>query len=185
MQLKKLLTIITKILFSVFVITYPFMIFYALQQNIAVKFIGIILLMVVIFSFLHNKNKSIFLIGLTLCLFVVFFNQEIFLKLYPVLMNATVGTIFAWSLHKTPLITKFAQKMQKTPLDKNKLIYTRCATIAWTIFMFINTVVSLITVFLSNEIWTLYNGFISYVLIGIMMLSEYIVRQRFKKCSVR
>jgi len=185
MQLKKLLTIITKILFSIFVIAYPFMIFYALQQNIAVKFIGIILLMAVMFSFLRNKNKYIFVIGLILCFFGVFFNQEIFLKLYPVLMNASVCGIFALSLRKTPLITQFAQKMQKTPLYEYKLNYTKRATIAWAIFMFANTIISLITVFLSNEIWTLYNGFISYVLIGIMMLSEYIVRKRVEKCSIQ
>ena len=47
MPLKKLLTIITKIFFGAFVVAYPFMIFYALQQNIAIRFLGLVLLMVV------------------------------------------------------------------------------------------------------------------------------------------
>ena len=107
-----------------------------------------------------------------------FFNQEIFLKLYPVLMNASVCAIFALSLRKTPLITQFAQKMRKEPLDEKTLTYTKDATMAWAIFMLINTILSLITVFLSNEIWVLFNGLISYVLIAIMMGVEFIVRKK-------
>ena len=184
MQLKKLLTQITKILIGIFVIAYPFMVFYALQQNVAIRFIGLVLLMVVIFSFMRNKNKYMLISGLFLCFLIILFNQEIFLKFYPVLMNTAVCTIFTLSLKKTPLITQFAQKMQKEPLNQEKLNYTRKATKAWAIFMFMNTVASLITVFLSDEIWAIYNGFISYILIGTMMLSEYIIRKGKEKCSV-
>ena len=185
MLLKKLLTIITKIFLGIFVIAYPFIVFYALQQNVAVKFIGFILLAAVAFSFIRNKNKYMLVLGLTLCFFVIVSNQEIFLRLYPVLMNSCVCAIFALSLRKTPIITQFAQKMQHKPLDKHQLIYTKQATKAWAIFMLCNTVISLITVFLSTEIWTIYNGFISYVLIGIMMLCEYVVRKRIHRCSIQ
>lgn len=185
MQLKKLLTIIAKVFFGIFIISYPFVVFYTLQQNIAIRFIGLILLMAVVFSFIRNRNKFIFTLGLILCFLAIFYNQEIFLKLYPVMMNAAVCCIFSLSLAKTPLITQFAQKMNKQPLDQHTLTYTRNATCAWAIFMFFNTVISLITVFLSNEIWVLYNGFISYILIGIMMLGEYIVRKRIQKCSIQ
>ena len=183
MQLKKLLTIITKIFLGAFVIAYPFIIFYMLQQNVAVKFMGLILLMVVAFSFARNKNKYLFILGLILCFLVIFFNHEIFLRFYPVLMNAGVCSIFALSLRKTPLVTQFAKKMTKSNLDKNQLTYTRKATVVWAIFMFFNTVISLITVFLSTKIWVLYNGFISYILIGIMMTTEYIIRKGKEKCS--
>ena len=182
MQLKKSLTTITKIFFGLFVFAYPFMIFYALQQDIAIRFLGFVLLMIVGLSFINNRNKYLFMLGLTFCFLIIFFNQEIFLKLYPVLMNASVCAIFALSLRKTPLITQFAQKMCKEPLDAKTLTYTKDATMAWAIFMLINTILSLITVFLSNEIWTLYNGFISYILIGIMMLTEYIIRKGKEKC---
>jgi uncharacterized membrane protein len=138
--------------------------------------------MMVMFSFLRNKNKYFFILGLTLSFVVIFFNQDIFLKLYPVLMNASVFTIFWLSLYKTPLITQFAKKLQKQPLNEYAIKYTKNATLAWTIFMAVNTVISFITVFLSDEIWALYNGFISYILIGTMMLIEYIIRKRNLKC---
>lgn len=98
-------------------------------------------------------------------------------------MNAGVCSVFALSLRKTPLITQFAQKINKNNLDDKELNYTRRATIAWAIFMFFNTIASLITVFLSNETWVLYNGFVSYILIGIMMGAEYLIRKGIKKCS--
>ncbi len=158
------------------------MIFYALQQNIAVRFIGLVVLLMVMFSFANNKNKYMFFSGLFLCFLIILFNQEIFLKLYPVLMNASVCAIFALSLRKTPLMAKFAKKIRKEHLDEKTLTYTRNATKAWAIFMLLNTLASLITVFLSNKIWTIYNGFISYVLIGIMMLVEYIIRKGKEKC---
>ena len=182
MQLKKLLTIITRILFGAVIVIYPFVIFYALKQNIAIRFLGLVLLAMVAVSFLRNKNKYFFIIGLTLSLFVIFFNQDVFLKLYPVLMNSAICAIFALSLRKTPLVTQIAQKTQKKPLTKEILKYTRNVTCAWAIFMFINAILSLITVFMSNEIWALYNGFVSYVLIGMMMLVEYIIRKRKEKC---
>ena len=185
MQLKRLLTQITKFFVGAFIVAYPFMVFYALQQNVAVKFIGLVLLMVVLLSFAKNKNKYIFMSGLVLCLLIICFNQEIFLRLYPVIMNAAVCTIFALSLKKTPLVTQFAQKMHKEPLDKQKLIYTRHVTQAWAIFMFVNMLVSFATVFMSIKIWTLYNGFISYVLIGTMILSEYVIRKGKEKCSIQ
>ena len=185
MQWKKLLTIITKIFISAFVVAYPFVIFYTLQQNIAIRCLGLFLLVAVILSFVRNKNKSLFILGLFLCFLVIFFNQEIFLKFYPVLMNAGMCSIFALSLRKTPLITQFTQKIRKCDLDEHKLRYTRHATIAWVIFMFFNTIASFITVFLSNEVWVLYNGFISYILIGIMMLVEYIIHKRKEKCSIQ
>ncbi len=183
MQLKKLLTVTTKIFLGCFIVAYPFIVFYALKQNIAVKFIGLILLTVIIFSYLRNRNKCLFMTGLLVAFMVILFNQEIFLKIYPVLMNASVCSVFALSLKKTPLITQFAQKMQKKPLNEETVVYTRSATVAWAIFMFLNTLVSLTTVFMSDEIWVLYNGFISYVLIGIMMSAEYIFRKVKQQCS--
>ncbi len=177
MQLKKLLTLTAKIIFGGFAIAYPFIVFWALKKDIAIKFIGLVLLMSVIFSWTRSKNTILFILGLLLCSSIIFFNQEIFLKLYPVLMNAGVFALFALSLRKTPLVTQFAEKIHKT-LDEQTINYTYRATYAWAIVMGINTIASLITVFLSDEIWVLYNGLISYIIIGATMLIEYIVRKK-------
>ena len=64
-------------------------------------------------------------------------------------------------------------------LDTKQKEYTRHVTCIWAIFMFCLAVISFITVFLSNEIWVMFNGLISYILIAIMIGVEFIVRKRF------
>lgn len=46
-------------------------------------------------------------------------------------------------------------------------------------FFGINAVIALITVFFAPmEIWVLYNGLISYLLMGILLIAEFILRKR-------
>lgn len=176
MQLKKLLTLIIKLIIGALIVAYPFVVFFAFQSGIAVKFVGLFFLAIVILSFLRNKNKVLLGIGLTLCFLIFVFNQDIFLKIYPVLMNGAICSVFAISLTRTPLITKYAEKMHYD-LDEPAKKYTAKATLAWAIFMGYNTLISLITVFMPVKIWVIYNGFISYILIGLMMIGEYITRK--------
>ena len=176
MQLKKLLPPIIKIFIGALIVAYPFVVFFAFKTGVAVKFIGLFLLAIVILSFLRNKNRFLFGIGLFICFLILCFNQDIFIKIYPVLMNGAVCAMFALSLNKTPLITQYAQKMHQN-LDERGTKYTKNVTLAWAVFMACNTLISLATVFMPMNIWVLYNGFISYILIGTMMVGEYILRK--------
>lgn len=92
-------------------------------------------------------------------------------------MNLSVCFIFALSLRGTPLIEKIAKKMGHNLGPKQKE-YTRRVTLAWVIFMLCLAIISLITVFLSNEIWVVFNGLISYVLIAIMIGVEFVIRKK-------
>ena len=65
--------------------------------------------------------------------------------------------------------------------DENVMKYTRKLTYIWSAFMLINFLFSLATVFMSKEVWTIYNGFISYTLVGIFFGVEYIIRINFKR----
>ncbi|WP_224732672.1 hypothetical protein [Francisella sp. SYW-9] len=67
--------------------------------------------------------------------------------------------------------------MSKEPLSMYAIKYTWYVTFAWCIFFAINASISILTVIIGSiKIWTLYNGFISYILIGSMMLIEIIIR---------
>ncbi len=128
------------------------------------------------------KKKIIGSISITLFVILLFhYTQIFFVKFYPVCANLTVFFVFFLSLFsKETVIQKFA-KMVDGELSKNALKYTRNLTYIWCILAFFNFVVSLITVFLSEEIWALFNGLISYILIGSLFLVEYIVRSILKK----
>ena len=177
MQLKKSLIKIIKILSIGFTILYPFCVFVALKKSIDLRFLVLLLLTAAAISFIRNKNMWIFLCVLLFGLGLLIYNNDIFLKLYPVLMNLSICLMFALSLRETPLAEKFAKKMGYD-LESKQKEYARYVTYAWAIFMFCLTIISLITVFLSNEIWVVFNGLISYGLIATMMGVEFVVRKK-------
>jgi uncharacterized membrane protein len=63
-------------------------------------------------------------------------------------------------------------------LDNEQKKQTKYATYIWAVFMGLLTVISLITVFLSNEIWVWFNGLISYILIAIMIGAELLIHKK-------
>ena len=123
--------------------------------------------------------------AITLCVIALFhYTQLFFVKFYPVCANLTVFLVFFGSLFsKETVIQKFA-KMIDGELSENALKYTRNLTYIWCVLTFFNFVVSLITVFLSEEVWALFNGLISYILIGTLFFVEYIIRTILKKKNI-
>jgi len=163
---------------------YPFFVAWALFHDVPANILALGLLLVAgLVGFSPTiKIRGLWLIATILSVALFFTENEIFLKIYPVLMNCAVTAFFGISLFKKPLIEIFAERM-RVELDDFGRAYTRHATLAWTIFLCGNAAISLTTVFAPTEIWTLYNGFISYVLIGLMMLGEFLVRKKVMRCS--
>ncbi|WP_413282783.1 hypothetical protein [Vibrio sp. MA40-2] len=96
---------------------------------------------------------------------------------YPVLVNITLLLTFVLSLfYGQPIITRMAQLT--TELDDDGLHYTRQLTVVWAVFFVINGIAALITTQLSLHIWTVYNGVISYIMIGLLAGSEWLYRKR-------
>ncbi len=177
MQLKKSLIKIIKLLGIGFTVLYPFIVFFALKAQVAWRVMAIFLLAVAGISLVRNKNIWMFFCILFLCLGLIICKQDIFLKLYPVVMNLCVCLMFAGSVRGTPVIEKFAVKMGYI-LDNEQKKQTKYATYIWAGFMGLLTVISLITVFLSNAIWVWFNGLISYILIAIMIGAELLIHKK-------
>lgn len=87
---------------------------------------------------------------------------------------------FTSSFQKETVIQKIAKTMEPD-IKPKALEYTRKLTYVWAAFTFLNWLVSIVTVFMSEAVWALYNGCISYLLIGMFFAVEYIVRIRFKR----
>ena len=62
---------------------------------------------------------------------------------------------------------------------KKKLSYV--IGIVFAVFMFLNFIAASVTIFLPYKIWAVYNGFISYLLVGGFFVIEYIIRLIFKR----
>lgn len=123
--------------------------------------------------------KLKFLLPLCFTLFVIalFSYTRIFaFKLYPVCMNFFIFSVFFSSLFaKETVIQKFA-KMIDGNLSGFAKVYTRNLTYVWCVFLFVNFLISLGTVFMSDKVWMIYNGCLSYVLVGTFFVVEYIIR---------
>ena len=134
---------------------------------------------------MSNRIKAILPVLITVLVIVLFhYTQWLFVKFYPVCANLTVFLVFFCSLFtKETVIQKFA-KMVDGELSENALKYTRNLTYIWCVLTFFNFVVSFITVFLSEEIWALFNGLISYILIGTLFFVEYVIRTILKKKNI-
>lgn len=129
-----------------------------------------------------GKIKHFTPVLITLCIVFLFYIKRLaFLKFYPPICNLTIFMIFFCSLFaKETVIQKFA-KMCGDKLEKPARVYTRNLTYVWCVFMFINLLISVWTIFLSDKVWILYNGCISYILVGMLFGIEYIVRTILRK----
>lgn len=102
-------------------------------------------------------------------------------KLYPVLMNFLFFCIFLGSLMgKETVIQKIAKSLDGK-LEEPVKTYTKNLTYVWIVFLFFNFLMSVWSLFLSDKFWALYNGFISYLLIGGVFAVELPIRYFFKK----
>ena len=109
------------------------------------------------------------------------YTNLVFFKYYPVIMNFVLFTFFFGStFQEKTIIQRFALMMEpdaKPPV----MVYTRNLTYIWAVFMFTNFLISLATVFMSEKVWAVYNGFVSYMLVGLFFVVEYIIRINFKR----
>ncbi len=117
-----------------------------------------------------------------LCVILLFhYTKWHFVKYYPVVINFSFFLLFfVTSFMKETVIQKFA-RLAEPDIKPKALEYTRKLTYIWAAFTFVNFLISLATVFLSERIWAIYNGCISYLLVGSFFAIEYIVRMRFKR----
>nr|WP_283254357.1 hypothetical protein [Ramlibacter paludis] len=103
------------------------------------------------------------------------------LKLYPVLLSAVLLAVFAFSLWKPPTIVERIARITEPDLPPQGVAYTRKVTVAWCGFFIVNGAISLATTMWGSEqAWLLYNGLLSYALMGAFFAGEWLLRQRMR-----
>ena len=104
------------------------------------------------------------------------------LKLYPVLVNLAMLTGFTYSLVVPPsMVERFARR-REPDLPPQSVTYNRRVTQVWCVFFALNGGMALVTaLWASAATWSLYNGFVAYLLIGVLFAGEYGIRCNFKR----
>lgn len=98
----------------------------------------------------------------------------------PILILFSLFILFSQSLQakQTPLITRYAI-MLGDPLEDKHLNYNRKLTGIWSAFFLFMTITStLLAIYSSIEIWSLFTHLISYLLITIFFIIEFIYRKK-------
>jgi uncharacterized membrane protein len=109
-------------------------------------------------------------------------NHLLPLKLYPFLMNVLTLGLFGYSLIYPPSMVERIARLTEPDLPPEAVGYTRRVTQVWCGFFIVNGSIALYTaLWASQEAWSLYNGVIAYLLMGVLFGGEYLIRLRFRK----
>ncbi len=104
------------------------------------------------------------------------------MRLYPVLVNLALLVWFTSSLYFPPPVVERLARLKEPDLPAHAITYTRKVTKLWCIFFLLNGSVALYTsLFSSLSVWTFYNGFLAYCLMGMLGAGEYLVRRKVKQ----
>ena len=175
---------------AIVLFAYPFAIYFGLDR-FGLNAIGgmlIVALLLRLFS-AHKTPLKEFkflafttgIIGIILVTLGIVFKQYGWLKFYPVAVNLCMLGIFSLSLKQPQTIIERLARLQEPELPQSGVDYTRKVTLLWCAFFIINGSIALYTCFQPVKTWTLYNGFISYLVAGGLFAGEWIVRQWVRK----
>ena len=134
---------------------------------------------------LFNRVKPFILISISFYIIVLFIiKRYIVLKYYPPICDFVIFLCFFISLFaKETIIQKFA-RLSGDKLKPQTLIYTRIVTYIWAVFTFLIFIISVWTIFQSDRVWLIFNGIISYILVGVLFGIEYLIRIILKKRKI-
>lgn len=178
---------------GVILIFYPFAIYFGLQFG-GIRLIApiIIVLFIIRFYLLRVKTKLLLwvlrlgtMFGIMLATLSWLLRVNHLLLYYPVVVSLLLLIVFGYSLYNPPSIVEQLARLTEPDLPIQAVHYTKRVTQVWCIFFILNAIIATITCIIDNlAYWTLYNGLISYIVIGLLMAGEWLVRKKVRKASL-
>ncbi len=182
--MRLLLQLVTGLL----VIGYPIAVYFGLNY-LPPGIIALVLCLILLLrlAILKQQVKSMLIpvlvgIGLTAGSFIAKRND--WLLYYPVVINLSMLFLFGHSLKQGPSMIERLARLKQPDLPDEAIPYLRKVTQLWCGLFILNGTVAFYTAqFTSLEFWTLYNGFIAYLLIGTLLGGEWLYRTLWLKKS--
>lgn len=166
-------------------IAYPFIVFFALGHGFSPRLLSILILLMALLQFQSQQVRTVRNAVLGGMILVVsglwLYDDEIFLRVYPVLISVTLLAVFGLSLRFPPTVIERFAAIRHKELPEQAVSYCRYVTAVWCAFFAVNAIIAGYTVGLARDVWTLYNGFISYMIIGVIMGAEFCFRKVYMK----
>ncbi|RLM22459.1 DNA gyrase subunit B [Brenneria alni] len=171
-------------------LAWPFLVWFSVTHPEHRWLLPMLVLMFILRFATLNGEKNVFkgaglllaAVGAALSLASLFLREGDWLLWYPVAVNAVMLLLFGGSLYSgVPLVERLA-RMREQELSARAIAYTRRVTQIWCLFFIFNGSAAVLTCLAGNvHWWTLWNGIISYLLMGLLMGGEWIVRQRLRR----
>jgi len=176
-----------RLLLGVVLVCYP-LIVYLMLDKIGPALLGIILilLMLVRSGFWSRRSPTLAWSSLALAAIAIGLllidDTALVLKLYPALVNLGLLVAFAYTLVYPPSMIERIVRAMRRPLSVKTGPYTRIVTMVWCGFFTVNGIVAtLIALSGSLTFWTIYNGLVSYIIMGMLIIGELIFRYFYKR----
>lgn len=129
-------------------------------------------------------GKTLALIALVLGCASLLLQAPDFVYFYPVMVNAVLFFVFASSLYRPQTIVEKIARLRDPKFSDLEIPYARKVTLAWVLFFAMNGCAAFITVLIEDKFyWSIYNGAISYGLMGLMFAGELYCRKRYIKSA--
>ena len=138
---------------------------------------GILLLRLILKGFRGSALSVLFLIAMTAAAAAFSMSGSVLpAKLYPV--SLALLALFGSSLTGERSIVQRIAELRVPEEERTDSFrrYCRRVTGAWCVFFVLNGSAALSTCFMSDAAWALWNGLISYILIGCMFAGEFSLR---------
>ncbi|KAF1368946.1 hypothetical protein [Yokenella regensburgei] len=171
-------------------LAWPFVIWFGLAHNSLHWLLPLMALLLVLRLRQARKNagpmrfvmQSVALAGIALCVASVLLKTHQLLLFYPVVVNAVMLSVFGGSLWSAmPLVERLA-RLRTPDLPPQGVRYTRRVTQIWCLFFIFNGTIALFTALHGDmRMWTTWNGMLSYLLMGALMASEWLIRRQVMK----
>ena len=127
-------------------------------------------------------GKAIAAAGIVLVAISALLRETSLLLYYPVAVNTLLFILFFSSLRARQSVVERLARLSEPDLSPAGVIYTRRVTQVWCLFFVCNGLLALYTCLKGDvALWALYNGGVSYLLIGLLMGIEWIVRKRLQR----
>jgi len=165
-------------------IAYPFIVYFTMDllPLWTFLFLGLMVLGLRLYGTRQKLNLKLWGFGflvVTVLFVLLYIKSELgAVQAYPVIVSLSVASYFGFSLLFPPTAVERIARLTEPCLSPRGVAYTRRVTWIWLVFLLLNAAVSLSTILWGTMAqWTLWNGLVSYLLMGVLFIGEYIVRK--------
>ena len=173
-------------LLAAFFVSYPFLVYFGIQF-LPPSFFGLVLIVLLAMRLgvLLPDERRVFvpmlLVFLVYAAATAISDNAKMLLFYPALVNFSMCIVFLNSLRGDESLLLRIVRARGVEINEYVPRYLYRLTALWAGFFVINGLVSIWTISLSLQAWTLYNGLISYMVVAVLAGGELLFRRHFKK----